>query len=325
LIAAFIFLVVFGIRAVKGDIDFEFYADSETYMELWEENFSFFTLLLLNPNVAGMILIIDVFSGNYILIFLLNCLIAWSFYEKSTNYLGVDKNAFLVFLLLSPMFFSSVLTINKEIIALGSIGFFIGYLDKRNFAFLLMSIILAGFVRWQMVLFILTAYGCFQLSWKIGRRYLILGVLLASISGLYFHFLPLFEFVNNVSKLDNDHIKSGGTFVRILAIQNSSYVGYFLVFFPKFIFLSLSLLSRIKYFGDPENFYNYGIVLSQTIINLFIFMRLVMKKVTIKNDYLFLAAIYLIIFCLSPIFAPRYLFPAFILLALAITSQNVTE
>ena len=91
---------------------------------------------------------------------------------------------------------------------------------------------------------------------------------------------------------------------------------------PKFLFLFIGVLVRFYKLLDFTDFYNNVVVFTQCIANFIILVNIIKLKIKLDNIYFFSAIVYCIIFSLSPIFAPRYLFPGYILFAMAIASHK---
>ena len=277
----FIFLLTIGIRAVKGEIDFEFYADSETYIDYVKEIDTIRELLLSNPNLIGPTLILKSLNSNFIAVFLFNALIIIFFFNQFYN--------------------------------------------RKSFIFLLLSIISAIFVRWQMLLFIIALTFLFN---KINpfkeMAKLSLILLLVFVSILYYFNLDQFENFNAIAQLGQETATEGtGLYNYFINIQNSSPVGYVFAFIPKFLFLFIGLIARYSKFLDKAEFYNYTIVFIQSLLNLFTLFKLYRNKIYFNNIFLFSAIVYCIIFSLSPIYSPRYLFTAYILMAISLSVPEV--
>lgn len=323
LFIAFIFLLTVGISAVKGDIDFEFYADSETYIQFMAEKESIAEILLIHPNMLGPTMVLSVLNESFIAVFLFNVFIVLYFYFSLTNNYNINKRYLFFFIAISPMFFSSVILINKEIISLLSIALFYKYYKNKSFIMLILSILISLLVRWQMTLFIVSV-TLILASWNPLKNYKLALILLflLSISVVYYLNLSSFEDFNKIADLGQETSDEGsGLFNVVLGIQNSNVLGYFIAFIPKFLFLFVGVLVRYYNFFDYGDFYNNVIVFLQSAAHFVILISMVKYKVKMDNIFLLGGIVYCIIFALSPIFAPRYFFPAYVLFAVAIASQ----
>ncbi len=324
LFVAFVFLITIGISSVNGELDFEFYADSETYIEFMSEKHSFSNILLLFPNMLGPTVILTLLNENFIAVFLLNVFIVLFFYYNFSLLYKNKRSVLILYFFLSFMFFSSIILINKEIISLLSIALFFRYFKTKSFIFLILSILISVLVRWQMTLFIISL--TFLLSkWNPLRnnKYILVLLFLFSISTVYYFNLSSFEQFNLIAELGQETSEEGsGIFYFILNIQNSSFLGYFFVFIPKFFLLFIGVLARYYKVFDTSDFYNNVVVFSQSVANVFVLFNVIRLKIGLNNIFLFSAVIYCIIFALSPIFSPRYFFPAYILFSLSIANHR---
>ena len=324
---AFLFLIFIGIDAVEGKIDFEFYADSETYLEYVQTNSSISDLLEKNPNLLGPSLILELFNSSYILVFLLHYVIVFYFINTLYKLYDINIKMLFMFLLLSPMFFSSVLTINKEIISILVIAILMNYFKKRSIILLIFAILISFLVRWQMALFVLSATLLLsKLNFLKRNKILTLISFLLGISVIYSLNQSNFEDFNRVAEIGQEVSTEGsGLFSVLIGIQNSGPLGYFIAFLPKTLFLLIGLIARYYKFCDFTELYNNVFVFSQSVVNAIVIFFLIKNRVTVNNIFLFLGIIYCIIFSLSPIYSPRYFFPAYIFFLLALSSKNSSE
>jgi hypothetical protein len=324
LILAFVFLITIGISAVKGEIDFEFYADSETYIQFMSERESLTNILLLYPNMLGPTIILTVLNESFVLVYLFNASIVLFFYYTFSQLYSIKRMYLLFYFFISVMFFSSVISINKEIISLFSLALFFRYHKTKSYIVLVLSILISFLVRWQMTLFIVCLTILMANRNPLKNYKFILALLfLFLISIIYFLNINSFEQFNLIAELGQESSEEGsGLFNMLLNIQNSSIFGYFIVFIPKFLFLFVGTLARYYKLLDTSDFYNNVIVFLQSAANCFLLIDLIRSKIKLDNIFLFSAIIYCIIFALSPIFSPRYFFPAYILFSLSIVSNN---
>ena len=54
-------------------------------------------------------------------------------------------------------------------------------------------------------------------------------------------------------------------------------------------------------------------------------LKIVKRKISVYNNSFYLAVLYCFIFALSPIYAPRYFFPVYILLAIVLSMRKQTN
>jgi hypothetical protein len=323
---AFIFLILIGIPAINRDIDFAFYADSGTYLDFARSNLKINEIFILWPNMFGPIFLLRLVNLNHYLIFFLQVLIALYFYRTFVSFFSIHRIKFFFFLAISSIFFTSIILINKEIYALLSISFLFRYYSTRKSVYFISALLVAIFVRWQMILFVTTML--FLISYKpfLRRPYYYLSILLLLISVVYFVNYSLFSQINEILILakEDGTDEGGGSFFTLVAIQNSNPFGYALVLIPKFLHFFLALITRYYNVFELSNLHNNVIlflqVLGHWILILVLIKKILVKKFDFKNIFFLTAVVYIIIFGLSPIYAPRYFFPAYILIVLAVTS-----
>lgn len=320
-----VFLNIWGINAVEGHINLEFYADSETYMEYAKSNITFMQMLALNPNLIGPVCVSRALLNNYNLIFAVNSLLLFLSFKLIVNNFQVNPYYILGLLLISPMLTSSVLTINKEIFSVLSTVLLLVYIKKRKIYYFVFSLSLAFIVRWQHVAFILTIVATFSRINPFRRNlFLSFFLLLTAVSLVY----PLglgsqTEYMMSVSENLTSEESGSGFYFLMNSIQ-SVPLGYIIVFLPKLFLTLFALLTKISFFGDMDVFYNYTIVLSQCFLYLGIaVLLLVRNKIKIREDLFFITAVYCLLFTLSPIFAPRYLFIFYILSVIMVSEKTL--
>jgi hypothetical protein len=126
--------------------------------------------------------------------------------------------------------------------------------------------------------------------------------------------MSFFSKVESVAVEGEASNKGSGLYILFLNIQR--HFGYFLVFIPKTLHQLIGILARVKNLFNYQDFYNDVIVILQSMAFLVQLVALFFKKLKFKNNVLFLALLYCIIIGLSPIFAPRYFFPVYILFSI---------
>ena len=326
LFVAFVFLITIGIRAVKGEIDFQYYADSETYIGMMEENFSFLEVILLNSNLLGPFIILTVFSQSFLAIFIFHVGIISFFYFRLSKIYNLNKKVLLVLMVISPILFSSIIVVNKEILSILSVTFFFSFYKNKNILDIIFALFISFLVRWQMTLFIISLLVLLSpINIFRNRKILTLSLFLVAVSLLYYFNIDKFEAINNVvemsEKLGTD-TEGSGIFTKLINIQNSIPFGYVIVVLPKFIYLYIGLLARYYNFFDFQNIYINVIEFLQCLINLVIIVWIFKRRISLDNIFLFSAVVYSIIFALSNIYSPRYFFLVYILLTLSLSCKK---
>ncbi|PRD51947.1 hypothetical protein [Sphingobacterium gobiense] len=312
----FLFLNIWGIDAIEERIDFDFFADSETYMMLFRADLSLSELRNLNFNLLGPLSVLKLLNGNYYLVFFLNMFVFYTAFKKIISNYNINGTKFLCLLIVSPLMIGSVIGINKEIFSFLVLALLLQYNSTRKTKYLLWGVLLSFLVRWQLcVVSIIFALATMSINPFRKRRFLTLFVLIASISIIYPLNLSSFSYVDDVATLGAENATEGsGLFSVLIQIQNQIF-GYVIAFIPKALFLFGGLIFRFNKVFDTSDLYNNLFVFSQSLFNMFLLYHAVRKKEWLRNDFIYFGFIYLVIFCISPIFAPRYLFPVSILFA----------
>lgn len=321
-----IFLYTIGIDAMKGNIDFEFYADTETYMSISEENYSFQEILLINPNLIGPYTILRLLGNSYYFVFFLNFLIFSYFFLKLNKLYDLNRNLLLVLLIISPIMFGSLIGINKEIFSVLVIALMLVYHKKQKYIYIFLAFLLAFLVRWQMALFVLVYTVMTSKFNPIKDKFFLnVFVFLALVSILYPLNLSSFEDIDSVASEARDNkVEGSGLFSILISIQNYPF-GYLIVFIPKALFLLGGILFRFYKVFDFSDIYNNLFIFIQSLLSIILLVQIVRKKISIHNHFIYMGVLYCIIFCLSPIYAPRYLFPCYIFMALALSERKFTD
>ena len=317
----FVFFLVIGIRAVKGEIDFECFADSETYIEIAEMDWSLEEILLLNSNLLGPVVILRLLGSSYIAVFIINIMITLFMYKTMVKHYNLNRSILFIFLLISPIFFSSMLFINKEIIALLSITLLFLYIKKKNLIYLILALIVALIVRWQMALFVvLIALVLGKVNPLKNYKLASMLIFLLGVSIMYYLNQDQFHEVNNVLSKSEEQDKSGrsGLFYVLVRIQNASPIGYFLMFVPKALHLFVGMVSKYYKFFDFKNMYNNMFICGQAFVQLILIFRVFQQRIKLSNVFLFAAILYAVVFALTPIYSPRYFFPCYVMMAMAL-------
>ena len=309
------FLLVIGHDALSDRNAFQFFADSRTYMRIYagDEYLANDSLLSVSDNYLGPLLLLRILSGNIYLVMLFNVTLFWLSVVSITQVLRLDPLRVGAFLLLSPLTVSSLLSVNKEIFVLPFMALAIAGYVRHSLPTLLLALAASLLVRWQLTAFFVVLL-CASLPWRMLRnRALIILALLGVCSVAYLFFSQVFAAVIAVVErsvlLDFD--QGSGLFTVLNALQQRG--AYFLVFPLKAAHLLFALGLRLDHILHPTNIYNDVFVGLHCTVTLGTFAVVVRRGLlTLRSDLMFAAVIFLVVFCLSPIYAPRYLYPVFV-------------
>lgn len=325
LIISLTFLALQGIKSIENQDGIQFYADSSTYHQIVQGNhfveLDETGLVSVASNFFGPILILKILNNNYYLISALNILILYISVINISKLYKIKSFKLLLVLLANPITISSLLSINKEIISLLFISVFLQYLSKRTVLLLSLSIFLALMVRWQLIIFIIVVviyYSkinfLFKKTWHYAFALLLMCSFLYVLTESALSAVRL-NFENSVDAHDGS-----GIWIKLIDAQNSGY--YFLVFPLKAAQLLFGLIPNISNINSPYNFYNDVIQVLSSLATLILLFSLTTRKMTTKNNLFFISLLYLIIFCLSPIFTPRYLYPVYLMWSILVLINN---
>jgi hypothetical protein len=316
--------------AREDNTKLQFYADSATYITL-SKQFDFKDILeviLLNENAVGPFIILKFFNSNAILIYIFNVAIFLYSIFVLIKYYPVKKTCFIAILCISPILFTSLLSINKEIVSIFSMANFLAYYKSGKPRYAVISFLFSALVRWQFILIVTFLIFLFSKLNKImNNRYLVIITLLISISIIY----PLltgsiFKHVNEVLMSSEIDPKGSGLFFYWVKMQNN-YL-YFLIFVPKLLHILFGTMFRFSLTEiiNKVDFYNSFIITTQSIISfcLFIFV-ITKKKLNLNNDLFYISLIYCIVFAISPIYGPRYFIPLHLLFAIMLAIPNYAK
>jgi hypothetical protein len=184
-----IFLATVGIDALELRNDFQFFADSETYHDAARGDLPLETLgdiVGIAGNFLGPLIVLRLTGESYYAVLIVNAaLLAFSVISLARS-LRVDAPKLLFVLLLNPITVSSVLSVNKEILAVAFIALLVRFYAARSLTALVCAALVSVLVRWQMTLLLLVTLALLSpLNPVHRRRVTTLVVLLATLSILY--------------------------------------------------------------------------------------------------------------------------------------------
>jgi len=304
-----------AVPALNGDLDLQFYADSGTYETLAQQSEINLGLISVGANLLGPLLILQVLGHSRFLVFLFNLACLVVAFRVFVRTYPLDPRRFLSYLLISPLVFVSLLSINKEIVSLPALALFAAYVERRRLRYLVPALVLGLLVRWQIVLVMLVFLGLISfLNPLRRRRALSLALLLLAISVWYPRNLATFEAVDRIASLAaSENTTGSGLFSRFITIQN--HYGYALVVVPKTLHQMVGLVLRGRG-TEPFVFFNNVVMVLQSAVSAWLLVRAgLLRRFVLADSLFYLACVFAGIFALSPIYAPRYFFPVYVLVA----------
>jgi hypothetical protein len=317
-----VFLYFVGIDALEGRNDFEFFVDSETYHEMVGDGLGFAEAIAVGGNFLGPLLILNVTSANYYLILLVNVALMFLAVRLMARTLELHEFKLLLVLLLNPITISSLLSVNKEIISLVVLALVIRGFKARSLLAFMLALPLSLLVRWQLTLFVLALLGVTGI-WNPLRqhRWLTLAVSLLFLSFLYVKMSLVFEGIQENFDASVAEYEGSGFFEFLVRLQGQGL--YWLVFPLKAAHLLFGMGVRFDRLINPTVFYNDVFQVLHSAVTLLTFIALVKwGRARLGNDLVYISAVYILVFAMSPIYAPRYFYPVFVLWALALVSPS---
>jgi len=326
ILLSFAFYIYVAEPALIGETDFRVWADADLYEVTADLYEGVSDLIGIDTNRFGPVMIVSLLNNNYFYIYLFNCLILLvSFYLiNSTG--DINGSKLLFYLLINPMLFISLMSVNKEILSLLFAALLLSYLKNHQTKYLLLCLLVSFFVRWQLTLFLLLYLLLISPFLKMNtNRVKALSIFIISISVVYIIASEQLQIVLDAADIFADMDTSGsGLFMRLNEIQ--SKFGYVLVFIPKIFQNLFGSIMRISAIFDWSDFYNNFIVATQSILfAVMAILLIVKKKLNIYNDIFYLAIIYSILFALSPFVQNRYFFVVYVVLAVLLANKNEDE
>ncbi|MBL0934398.1 MAG: hypothetical protein IBJ07_06580 [Rhizobiaceae bacterium] len=318
-IVSCIYLSMHGIDAIEGRNYYQFFADANTYHEFARsiDSFGSHEIISVGRNLIGPLLVVIVSGDNYYIVCALNVLIFYLSVKMLSWDARIDPLFFAAILLLNPMTISSLMAANKEILSLLFLALLVRAWLRKSGLWLVFAALVAIGVRWQLLAFVILLTP-FALGWRLPPRNRV--SLLVSIAvGLSITYALALEALSHVTEnfeaAASSYSEGSGLFVKLVLIQMDGL--YFLVAPIKAAHLLFGLGLRFDRLLSPVDIYNDIWQLLGSTALLLMFLALVVKRIfRIQNDIVFVSLIYILLFSLSPIYAPRYFYVVYAMWAL---------
>jgi hypothetical protein len=319
-----LFLALVGIDALEGRSDFQFYADSNTYHDLARGMLpgvdGATDLITVAANFIGPLLVLRLTGENHYLVLLLNAVLMFASISSISKTVGLDALRLTLVLLANPLTISSLLSVNKEVISMVFIAMLLRALASRSTLWFLAAAGVSLLVRWQLTLVLVMLVGLVLPVPPIGhRRSVVFFGLLVALSVLYIALLPLLEPVRATFELSASEYEGSGFYEWLVGQQETGV--YWAIFPLKAAHLLFGMGLRFDRLIAPTNIYNDVWQLLHSTTTLLMFLALWRAgRLRLSNDLVFISAIYIAVFALSPIYSPRYFYAVYILWAIALTA-----
>lgn len=327
LLASVPFFLLVALPVLHGTLSFQFYMDSPTYHAAAEQLQTGLQLITISSNYLGPVLIIKLLGGSYGLIYLFNVVLFLATYAIVAGSYTVDRTHFVALLFMAPLTFTSLFSVNKEVVAVLATVLFAASYTRRKTWWRWMAIALSIFARWQMTLALFAAWLAFSaLNPFRRRRGLTLVLLVGGISIAYPANLDLFSAIDRIAALGAlDNQEGSGLYSSFIGLQNH-FGGYLLAFLPKAAHLFVGMVARWSKLTDTSDVMNNIILWLQSLAQLTVLvLMIVRRRLRLSSDLVFLAGIIAAVITLSPIFSTRYLLPVYALFAIELAIPRSTR
>jgi hypothetical protein len=295
-------------------------ADSITYIKLAKQND--IPLVSVGGNLLGPTIILRLLNFNNFLVVLLNCFLFYTSFFLAIKYFNLNKLKFLLLLIINPLIFLSLTTINKEILGLFLSVVLVCYLKTNNKIFLFITLSMALFTRWEQFAVIIVFLLLKKFNFLTRKRLLMVVLIVAALTILYPSFLlHQVELIYGNGKLND--VNSLGTIHYLNALQ--AHYMFFIVLIPKLL---------LNYFGDiikifitfPNwtDIYNtYGILGAGFCFLLILIKLIKQRKLKLKDDRIYFCVIMSVMYTMMPIVQLRYFFPLYIIMCIIASERNI--
>lgn len=326
LLGAF-FLFFVGEDALEGKNEFQFFADSTTYHKLSRGEMpgvgDDFALLDISSstNYLGPLVVLRLMGDNVYLILLFNVALFSFSIRKVASLLKLDPVKVTLLLLINPLTISSLLSVNKEIFFFPFLAFVISGYMRRSLSSVVIALVMSILIRWQVTLFyvVLLAASCTHNIFR--RRRTILVLLLGAASLGYLVVMGWIQPVLESVALSTSEYEGSGIYEALLGFQNQGL--YWAVFPVKAGHLLFAMGLRVDRLVAPTNIYNDVFVVLHSLATLIVFVFMLRRNFSgLKSDLFFISVIYLVVFCLSPVYAPRYLYFVYVIWVLIVSGAS---
>ena len=308
--AAFMYFI--GQDALIGQHPFQFFADSNTYHDIYSGVINTPDGFIdVSYNFLGPLIILTLLGGNIYLVLILNVAIFVTSTILICRMLSLNPLRAAAVQFLSPLTAFSLLSVNKEILIFPVLTLLIAAYRTRAIPIAVAAILVSFMARWQLTVFCLTLTGLYFV--RRVNPYVILTTLTLMISGAYYLAQGFLEPVlRSVEVATSTYTEGSGLFERLNAYQNDGL--YFAVFPFKAAHLLFSLGLRIENILNPIMIYNDQVIGLYSLVNILFFLILAVRRhFSPKNHLVLISFVYLIVFALTPVYAPRYFYPVTVL------------
>ncbi len=328
LFVAGLFYLCLANPSLEGDLPIPMYSDALMYETMAKQAVNVNDLVGLSVNQLGPYLILNALDFSHDAIFALNCLLFMVSCAILFRIPQISPLRIFALLAFNPLIFFSLFSLNKEmfslpLVALMALYWCEGEVHRR---FFLIAILLSPLVRWQLTLFTLVAYGL-AARWNPLRKLrfmqilalLLLMSIAIPLSAPYT--TSLMDTTRVAALFDYAEDRSGA--YRFLNDLQMYPLGYAIAFLPKAFHLIYGLPSRMYNLFEWADFWNtFVLTLYATMLGVVLLVVLCSTRFKLRDNLIFMAMVYLVLFTSSPVYAPRYLLPVYILLTIVLSRRT---
>ncbi|WP_287497386.1 hypothetical protein [Pandoraea sp. CB10b_02] len=318
------FLADIGIDALYGNNPFQFFADSNTYIATYEGRDLRFdgNLIGISNNYLGPITVLTLLGGNNYLVLIFNVAVFSLSIIWITRLLRVNALLVGLLLLISPLTVSTLLSVNKEIFVFPFLAAALHSYSRRSLVGFCLAILFAILTRWQLVMFYFIVLVALQIR-SAQHRWILIVCLLVAASIAYVAASSFLAPVTEAARYSIDTYTGGGSglFEAMLSLQDR---GLYILAFPiKALHLMFGLGLKLNSILEPVEVYNDLFVGGYCLVMLFVAVCLALRReFTMRSDLFYMSVVFLVIFCATPIFAPRYLYLVYVLWVLMLVGAE---
>lgn len=314
-----------------------YWADSETYMS-YADHPDFSRVLTLSYSALGPGLLVFVTRGSTVIICVINCLLLALALTAAARCLPINPLIFVVLLVLNPMLFFSLTSVNKEIMAFSSLIFAAIFLERSGWQYCAAALTLAALARWPQ--FVLLA-AFFIVRWLNGRfsrsprfLYVWLALALLTISIAFpiirrqpaLHRVFLMEKTWAAGQMQRAH----GLLEVLNSLQNNHWYGLVVAIGPKVILQWTGNIFRVggtlsgKAAGlNYKDIYNTYVVLGHQLwMTAILAAALILRRLRWASYTVQLMVWFALMTAAIPYINYRLMFPLAGLMAFQIASKN---
>jgi len=330
--SAFVLYFLLVEPSLQGKHDLRVGADAADYITYAQYFGEGEQLITVSGNTLGPVVILRLLNYNNFLVVILNCLLLLSSYALFVRSFNFNRLTFVALLLVNPMMFFSLTSINKEILGVFSVASFACYLEKGNRWLLIPALSFGLLARWPQLLIMFTFMILRARFYPFRRnRRLNLVLLVLAISIIY----PLLRsselltpFYEGAQPFSEAQVSKAFGLLEYLNTLQDNYA-FFLAVIPKVLINYIGNVPRIfdtllgASYLNYNDIYNTYVVLGHQICMSIVGALFVQKrKFTLKSINVYFLLFYSAVLSISPLINYRVFFPIYPLFCLELSRHR---